>query len=183
MTTEARNETWKPVRGFEGLYEVSNYGRVKSLAKFRKTKSGYVTKDKILNGYYKNEYPIVCLRKDNKRFEHYIHRLVAIAFLGYKGNMEVNHIDGCRTNNFIMNLEWTSHSGNIKHAYNTGLCKPFWKNKVMHNAIAVIAINQTSIIEFPSIDVAAKEFKKDRRRIQKHIFNNQPLDGFNFYYL
>ena len=99
------NEIWKDIEGYEGLYQVSNLGRVKSLA--RKTGNQYnkeniLSKERTRKGYYR-----VQLTK-NKEHKHYpIHRLVAIAFIPNPDNLPcVNHKDENKGNNCVYNLEW-----------------------------------------------------------------------------
>lgn len=109
-------EIFKQVKGFEGLYEVSNYGRVKSFH----TKKPRILKHH-LSGRDKS-YPYIKLFKDEKRHGVPIHRLVAIAFIPNPENKkEVNHIDGNKQNNYFKNLEWVSPKENIRHAVRTGL--------------------------------------------------------------
>lgn len=116
-------EVWKPVLGFENLYEVSNLGRVKSLDRI--TESGQFRKGKIREGYcYVNNYKVVKLYLNSKTINKYIHRLLAEAFIP-NPNPElydtVNHIDGDRGNNSLDNLEWCTQKQNIQHAWKTGL--------------------------------------------------------------
>ncbi len=106
------NEIWMPVVGFEGLYEVSNLGRVKSLK--RNTTSGGIMKTNINKGY---EYVHLC--KNGKHYNGKVHRLVAEAFLPnpqYK--REVNHKDENKLNNSLANLEWATRKENSN--YGTG---------------------------------------------------------------
>lgn len=101
-------EMWKPISGYEGLYEVSNFGRVKSL-KFGK--------EKILTpGNYKG-YLSVQLCKDGKRKMMRVHRLVAEAFIPNPNKLEtVNHKDEDKTNNSANNLEWMSSVDNVAYS-------------------------------------------------------------------
>lgn len=114
-------EIWKDVVGYEGLYKVSNLGRVKSL-------KGYHRKDCILklrNNLY--GYLTVGLSKHNKSKRIKVHRLVAETFIPNPQNYEqVNHIDGNKLNNNVLNLEWCNRSYNMKHAYDNNLlsCVP-----------------------------------------------------------
>lgn len=114
------NENWKEIIGYEGIYEVSDYGRVKSLAR---TDLRHNRKEKILKPVKCNTgYNSVSLSKNGKVEQINIHRLVALTFLDNSNNHpEVNHIDGIKINNELTNLEWCSYSHNIIHAYNTGL--------------------------------------------------------------
>lgn len=119
-------EIWKDIVGYEGLYQVSNLGRVKSLDHFRNTglNRGYLQKGKILKpsmDMYRN-YLRVQLSKKGKVVSIRIHRLVAQAFIpNPKNKPQVNHIDGNKLNNCVDNLEWVTIRENIQHAYDTGL--------------------------------------------------------------
>jgi len=97
------NEIWKPIVGYEELYEVSNLGRVKN-CRFNKIK-----KPRIRAKYYS-----VTLFKDGKLKDFTVHRMMAEAFLENKKEC-VNHIDGNRLNNNLNNLEWVSHRENSVH--------------------------------------------------------------------
>jgi hypothetical protein len=112
-------EEFRAVAGFEGKYEVSNLGRVKSLAKH-----GFP--DKFIAGRTKIGYMLVGLYRDNKPTYAYIHRLVAAAFLAKPEKLlplSVNHIDGNKANNLLGNLEWATHRENMDHAMRTGLSR------------------------------------------------------------
>lgn len=110
-------EVWKPIEGYEGLYEVSNYGNVRRVFRYGRPYISpckcKVTKD----GYYEST-----LVKENKPKSIRTHRLVAKAFCENPENkLEVNHIDGNKLNNHADNLEWCTSSENQKHAYRLGL--------------------------------------------------------------
>jgi len=115
-------EIWKDIPGYEGLYQVSNFGRVRSLDRYivisDKKKRFY--KSKMINGSIAdNGYKRVTLSKNGKRFYQNIHKLVAEAFLGHKPsfyNEVVNHIDSNKENNFVYNLEVVSPRRNNIHA-------------------------------------------------------------------
>ena len=120
-----QDEVWKDIEGYEGLYQVSTCGNIKSLAKPRKNGNGrcYIQKEKLLKqSFTSTGYKKVELYKDGKRKSFKVHRLVAIAFISNPDNKpEVNHIDGNKINNNIDNLEWVTSSENTIHAYETGL--------------------------------------------------------------
>ena len=119
-----QDEVWKDIEGYEGLYQVSNFGDIKSLPKVRRNRSGtYIQKEKLLKlsntstGYKKVE-----LYKDKKRKSFKVHRLVAQAFIPNPENKrEVNHIDGNKHNNKVNNLEWVTSSENKIHAFKMDL--------------------------------------------------------------
>ena len=111
-------EIWKPVKGYETNYQVSNLGNIRSI---KSSQGNYRERPKKAfigtNGYY-----VVNLWKDNKGSSHSLHRLVCIAFLDNPDNKPtVNHIDGNKENNEISNLEWATQSENLIHAAETGL--------------------------------------------------------------
>lgn len=132
-------EIWKDIKGYEGYYQISNRGRVKSLA--RKTKYQNTTrelKEKIKSTFIStNGYERVELSKDNSNKKYNIHRLVAEAFITkIEGKEFVNHINGIKTDNGVENLEWCSQSENELHAYRTGLAKNSEKQR---NAVSKYA--------------------------------------------
>lgn len=105
------NEEWRPVVGFESLYEVSSLGNVRSLPLKKLCKTGIVA-----------GYPALPLTKDGRQYNRYVHRLVAEAFVPMvSGCPWVNHIDGNKRNSVASNLEWCDASHNGRHAYATGL--------------------------------------------------------------
>lgn len=113
---------WKPVKDYEGLYEVSSDGRVRSLDRLdrlgRKV-AGRIRRHSLAG----RGYPHMPLHKDQKQTGKYIHRLVAEAFLGPREGMEVNHINGDKTDNRVENLEWVTPSQNILHSLANGLTR------------------------------------------------------------
>lgn len=111
-------EEWRPVRGLEDNYEVSNLGRV------RRIKSGCGTYEgRILNFLnHSNGYVIAPMTLNSKKHRRYVHRMVAEAFIpNPDGKPEVNHIDGNKHNNCVDNLEWATRSENNRHMFRTGL--------------------------------------------------------------
>ena len=113
-------EIWKDIKGYEGWYKISNLGRVKSLKKWcgNKYSIKWIKEENILsptdNG---NGYLIIGLRKDTKKKNFYIHRLVAEHFIENNLNKEeVNHIDFNKRNNIVSNLEWCDRKENVEHS-------------------------------------------------------------------
>ena len=117
-------ETWLDVVGYEGCYQVSDYGRVKSVARI--SAQNHHLRERIRKPETdKDGYQIVNLCKDGKVRLHKVHRLVAMAFIKNTDNRDqINHIDGNKANNRVSNLEWVNGSENVRHALDTGLRKP-----------------------------------------------------------
>lgn len=100
-------EKWKRIDGYENLYEVSNLGRIKSLY------SNKILKPVIESSGYNQ----VTLVKNKQKKKYYIHRLVCLHFLENPHNFkEINHIDGNKSNNCIINLEWCNRQYNVNHS-------------------------------------------------------------------
>ena len=112
-------EIWKDVPSYEGRYQISNLGNVKSIE--RKDSLGRIVKEKIRAfKYCKNGYHKMTLNGAAGKRTETVHRLVLLAFKGYS-KLEVNHINGVKTDNRLENLEYCSHSLNMMHAHLTGL--------------------------------------------------------------
>lgn len=126
-------EVWKPISGFEGLYEVSNFGRVRSLTRF--ATNGRLFEGQLLNTADNGTgYRVVNLHKDGKQKMILVHRLVAQAFIKNENpekKHQINHIDGDKTNNAVSNLEWCSWKENMDHAYKTHLMSHPWVRPVI----------------------------------------------------
>lgn len=125
-------EIWKSIPGYEGYYEVSDQGRVRSLNRRVNCKGGTrlvkgAIKELQLN--YKG-YQIVSLSKQQKMHTFTVHQLVAWCFISkFKKGMEINHIDGNKLNNRLTNLELSNPSHNQIHAVNLGLIRKRSKSK------------------------------------------------------
>lgn len=115
-------EIWKDIAGFEGLYQVSNLGNVKSLP--RRTTKGVIMKQHVNK---RNGYCYVGLSNRDQKVTRRVHCLVMNAFYpvnkkeGYDKEYTINHKDGDKTNNKLDNLEWCSQRDNQNHAYAIGL--------------------------------------------------------------
>ena len=145
MTNE---EIWKPIKGYELLYEVSNFGRVKSLRKTNNQYSEHVTHGSSdgKHGYLK-----VKLKNEtgNKTFQ--VHRLVAEAFIHNPDNFpQVNHKDENKKNNCVDNLEWCNQQYNNEYSHNKKICQFFGGEKIaeyksISYASQITKISRTSI--------------------------------------
>lgn len=177
-------EVWLPVAGYEGLYEVSNYGRVKSVER----KARYIHKngdehyrrvdERIMsqNVHYRQKRKTVMLCKNNKPRRISVHRLVAIAFCDNPNNYsEINHIDENPLNNRADNLEWCTRSYNMH--YGTIQERVYDKKKR-----AIVAYNEDGdMIRFDSLK-AAEDVGIKRYRINYAIKNGTLLDGYYWRY-
>lgn len=125
-----QEEIWKDIAGWEGYYQISNLGKVKSLERKQRFvsiagkecfyKKREMMKKTVVN--LGNGYRMVSFSRDSKAFTKYIHRLVAEAFIPNPDNLPwINHKDGDKLNNSIDNLEWCTPAHNIAHAISTGL--------------------------------------------------------------
>lgn len=155
-------EIWTDIEGYEGLYQVSSYGKVKSLDVVRsfvrkngtlvnRTKKGRILRAQVCKG---NEYFSVMLYKSKCEKRVYVHRLVAEAFLvNSDSKAEVNHKDGNKLNNDWMNLQWVTKSENMIHALETGLSSA--KGDTHYRAIKVIDTETGKV--YGNIKECAKE--------------------------
>jgi len=107
------NETWRPILSLHSRYEASSVGRIRRVGKGRGVKPGRIIGSRTIN----SGYVAVCLWIGNKAIGRLVHRLVAEAFIGpCPAGFEVNHKDGCKTNNVAENLEYMTRSQNLLHA-------------------------------------------------------------------
>jgi hypothetical protein len=127
-------EYWVDISNYEGYYQVSNYGNVRSLDRVIKEKTGktQTLKGRILkphtnsSGYYQ-----INLNRKSVRTTFAIHQLVAQAFLDNRSRKPlVNHINGIKTDNNVNNLEWATYSENLEHAYKNRLRQAVKTNEV-----------------------------------------------------
>ncbi len=176
-------EEWRPVKDYEGLYEVSNMGNVKSLGN-GKSRNSNNNKERILKpsgngiGYLR-----VQLWKDGKKKQCLVHRLVATAFCeNQMGYTEVNHLDEDKTNNCADNLEWCSRSYN--NSYNDKAKKAGKKvaEKLSKPVLAIHKINGL-ILEFPSAHEASRVLRIDQGSITRCCQGKQmTAKGYTFFY-
>lgn len=143
MTGET--EIWKDIVGFENLYQISNKGRVFNLKVFRQSKLSN------RGGYMRT-----VLFKNGKRKNCSVHRLVAEAFIPNPLNKpEINHINGNKNDNNVINLEWVTGKENINHAWNNGLIVPIkmtYEHKCkLKDANSIKVIDESTGIVYNSI--------------------------------
>jgi len=118
-------ETWKDIKGYEELYQISNFGKVRSKDNYRNGKGGFLKlyKGKLLNGHINNiGYVCFDIYKDGIRKNIKAHYLVSFHFVeGFKKGLWINHKDGNKTNNVYSNLEWCTAKENSLHAFKNRL--------------------------------------------------------------
>lgn len=149
-------EVWKDIPSYEGIYQVSNKGRVRTVegkttestrhgtrhwhSRILKTKDTWAKKHTVWCGWR------VTLWKDKKPKDYLVHRLEACAFLGYPldSDLTVNHKDGNRRNNDIGNLEMITREENIRHGYDLGLYSNTMKSVTLED-------ESGNSLEFPSV--------------------------------
>lgn len=140
-------ETWKDIPNYEGLYQVSNLGRIKSLYNYRR---GNILTPRLKRGYY-----TVGLRKNGVRKWHLVHRLVASAFILNKNNLpQINHKDENKLNNCVDNLEWCTVSYN--NNYGTRQERVSKTNK-LKRAVLKFDLNGNFIEKYHSMSEAARQ--------------------------
>lgn len=173
-------EDWKEIKGYEGLYEISSYGNVRSL-NYKRTCQAKILKTRI----NRHGYEVVDLSKDGVRKTCQVHRLVAEAFLfNPEGFDTVDHIDSNKTNNHLNNLQWMSNGDNTRKAWNDGLCFNVGKSLKHCNRPTKKVINLTTKEIYDSITEAGMKSNIDRRRISDCCRHKQKsAGGFQWCYL
>lgn len=177
-------EVWKPIIGYEGIYDISSHGKVRT----SKGKQTHSTKHGVRNWKQremklktdKGGYKRVCLYKNKKPKTFLVHRLVAMNFLNKKiGKDIINHIDGNPSNNKIENLEWCDHKENNNHAIDNDLIKTGVKIALYHKITK-------EVFEFRSMSKAGQFLgkshgfvsnllKQDKREYGDYIFFSERI--------
>jgi hypothetical protein len=159
-------EVWKDIPGYESFYQVSNLGRVKSLPRFRKGRSGkpVAVRERIKAQITDARgYKLVNLFKNAVHEQYQVHQLVAMSFIPNPLNKkETNHKDGCKTNNNLTNLEWVTRKENAQHAARMGLIKGNRKGKFTPNDIQII---RGRLQQGDSQSQIARDYKVDQSTI------------------
>jgi len=160
-------EIWRDIKGYEGFFQISNKGRVKSLA--RVDRRGHRVKERILKHHTsRNGYHRVGLNKNGKYPIKYIHRLISEAFIPNPENKpQINHIDGNKLNNKIDNLEWVTSKQNCIHARDNRL-----SSIAKINMEIASQIREMYYTKMYSHDQLAKLFKLKKTEIG-YIINNK----------
>lgn len=142
------NEVWKPIKDYEGIYEVSSCGQVRRLHKDKRSSPFKILKLDTLRGYKK-----VHLYKNGSGKPFQVHRLVAEAFIPNPDNLpQVNHIDEDPSNNCVENLEWCDPKYNVN--YGTGTARQVEKRSKI---VLCFDLSMNFIREYPSTAEAARD--------------------------
>ena len=126
-----QSEIWHDIKGYDGIYQVSNLGRVKSITRKRKD-NGQSVKGRILKQYLdkRTGYYQVKLMKEGHYKTYRTHRLVALTFIKENKNKTVvNHINAIKTDKRVENLEWCNQKENMQHAWKNYCCVNVLKAK------------------------------------------------------
>lgn len=145
-------EIWKPIKGYEGLYEVSNLGEVRGVYKKIPYRDGFRNRQgKKLKQNNMKGYAQVKLQNKNQRKLYLVHRLVAEAFIPNPDNLpEVNHIDGNKQNNRVDNLEWCTRKENMIHSVEKHI-------RTDLKPVDMYSLNDEFICTFPSLHMASNK--------------------------
>lgn len=172
-------EIWKEIEGYDGVYEISSFGNVKTNT--RKVNKGWGLRTIYgipIKPTMRGKYKAVNLWKNGKSKPSNVHRLVAINFIKNDENKPcVNHIDGNKFNNNVSNLEWCTYSENNKHSFLTGLNVP-----IRRAGVGVIAFKDNiEYCRYISISDCARQLNVDKGNLQKVIYGKYShCGGYSF---
>lgn len=166
-----KEEIWKDIEGYEGKYQVSNLGRVKSLGRVieRRGQAPKITSDKILSTRLLKGYPTVRLNINNTSKTFSIHRLIAHAFIPNPNNLpHIDHINTIRIDNRIENLRWVSRSMNMLNETTRKKRTEYWNQKTQSGnnawverrkrAVEALDADGKVVYQFDTVTLAANFF-------------------------
>ena len=181
-------ENWKDIAGYEGLYQVSNLGRIKSLERTVRTKGNgvkeysYTLPEKVIRPHKQNSgYLVTDLCKNGVKKHHLVHRLVAEAFIPNDDIFAttVNHIDEDKTNNRADNLEWLSHGDNMRYSMK-GETGREWEGR-NHASKKVLCVETGEIFE--STTKASRWLGFSSHVVSVSILKGYRAGGYHWEYL
>lgn len=188
-------EIWKDIPGWESLYQASNKGRVRSLDRLvhvnvfgkyngQEMKKGKVLKLVLHNGAGHHPEYIVCLSKNGKAQNEYVHRLVALAFIPNPDNLpEVNHKDENSLNNYVENLEWCDRAYNCTYGTRTErAAKSNSKNRLCKTVLQY-TVDGVFLQEWPSVHEIERELGYSQGSVSYCCkFNGNQSHGYKWRY-
>jgi len=181
-------EEWRLIKGYEGLYEISSFGRCRSMPKTWESKKGLIVKRKlqIKKGRISHRYIRLTLSKNSKMKSFQAHRLVAAAFIpNIELKPHVNHLLGDRSDNRYFMLEWATRSEDELHSYRVLGKTPSdnWKKNFIGQTSKKIICLETGV-NYKSIAEAAQKMKLSRRSINKVCLGSRNhTGGYSFKYI
>jgi hypothetical protein len=174
-------EEWKDIEGYEGYYQVSNHGRIRSLDRYVQSKNKKTLKKGMIRKLQTSHkgYSTITLLKHGEYKTFQVHRLVAIAFIDNPNNKpQVNHIDCNKENNTPNNLEWATQDENMKHAVENNIFKNFSEKqrkavvknqkhatKARRRKVSQLTLDGEFIKQYKSIAQAEKETGTNNSKI------------------
>lgn len=169
------NEIWKDVPSFQGVLIASNFGNIKRLPRYRKSKNGSLVfmKEKFVKlslssyGYYR-----FCISIDNIKYDLLSHRIIAEAFIpNIENKPQINHLNGIKTDNRPENLEWCTINENIQHAHITGLAANQLKGKdnKLSKQLYQYDLSGNLIKVWTGIREVCRVLKIDRSNMSRHL--------------
>lgn len=165
-----KNEEWRDIKGYDGRYQVSNYGRVRSL---RLNKINGKFKTLIIKPSSRKGYLLYGLSKNGKTKTYSAHRLVALSFIeNPNGYDQINHKNGIKNDNRVINLEWCNGSMNIRHAYDNNLInkkQPIFNKGNKFRKVIVKNENNDIVHVFDNMSVASKYMGINVGKLRSHL--------------
>ena len=179
---------WHPLKGHEGLYEITQCGSVRVVGSQKALNSviGKNGTNVLSQQLTKFGYKKVLLSKDGLRKTYTVHRLVALTFIDNPFNKKtVNHIDGNKTNNHLSNLEWATQSENVLHSFNQLGKKSNWlgrKGSLSHSAKSVICLQNGFV--FDTVKDASDFVRTLPSEMSKHLAGkSRKIKGHSFQFV
>ena len=177
-----KNETWKDIEGYEGYYQVSDFGRVRSVGRWVAKQnrwggiSDYYCEGKIRKtGDNGTGFLIIGLSKEGSIDYFLVHRLVAIAFIpNVEGLPDVDHKDFNKLNNYVENLEWTEDFRNNKKLFNAGRMKNTYQSsgKIRHIETGIIYQSCMEASKNLGLPYSSLNYHVNGQKGMKHVRGN-----------